>query len=250
MFCLAFATVFLYSTFSYAAATPQNEKIQTGETDQPEKKSPLFQQAEQAARQGHPTNLAIQPLWQRVLKAEKTQPSFNAHGSNFNRIDAESWRNLVQYAKGMSEIAILHMVNGYFNQWIPKSDDLAWATPEYWDTPREFINNRGGDCEDYAIAKYFALRFLGFKEAQMRIIIVRLWDEKGKAFSQLHAVLGVYSKNTWFILDNNARPRDNIFPHTQYHGRFEALYSLNETGAWLHGAEITQSTIARRVPEK
>jgi predicted transglutaminase-like cysteine proteinase len=206
----------------------------------------IFNQPEQRAPSDHLTHLVIQPLWQRVLLAEQKQPSFTEKTGNFNRIDAESWRNLVKYSKNMSEIEILHMVNGYFNQWIPKSDDVAWATPEYWDTPAEFINNRGGDCEDYAIAKYFALRFLGFNASRMRIVIVRLWKADGKAMPQLHAVLAVHCKNTWFILDNNARPRDNISPHTQYRGRFEALYSINETGAWLHGAEIEKSSIARK----
>jgi predicted transglutaminase-like cysteine proteinase len=205
----------------------------------------IFRQKEQEAGQDHPTHRVLQPLWQRVLQEEKIRPSFTANGDNFNRVDAESWRNLVRAAKNMPETAILRMVNGYFNQWLPKSDSSAWSTPEYWDTPREFIRHRGGDCEDYAIAKYFALRFLGFEEARMRMVIVRLWDEQGKAVQQLHAVLAVHCDNTWFILDNNARPRDNIFPHTQYQGRFEALYSINESGAWLHGAEIARTSIAR-----
>ena len=46
-----------------------------------------------------------------------------------------------------------------------------------------------GDCEDYAIAKFFALRQLGFGAEQMRIVI--LWDEiRGIG----HAVLAVYQK--------------------------------------------------------
>ncbi|MDR2801544.1 MAG: transglutaminase-like cysteine peptidase [Desulfovibrio sp.] len=245
-FCLC---VFLFlhtaeTAFAASAAPSAALSAAPSAASSAEGRPPIFLQPEARAAPGHPTHLALQPLWQRVVLEEKARPSFTGAG-NFNRIDAESWRNLVKYAANMPEVAVLQMVNGYFNQWTPKSDSNAWTSPEYWDTPREFIDQRGGDCEDYAIAKYFALRFLGFEPSRLRLVIVRLWDEKGKAVRQLHAVLAVYCKNTWFILDNNARPRDNIFPHTQYQGRFEALYSMNENGAWLHGAEIARTSIAR-----
>lgn len=196
----------------------------------------LFLAAEQPAPLNHPYQQAYWPLWERVLKEERGRPSFSGTGMNFGRIDQNTWRNLVQYARECPEAETLHMVNGYFNQWRPKQDDEAWNTPEYWTTPREFMSQRGGDCEDYAIAKYFALRFLGFKADQMRVAIVRQRDFAGKSLPQLHAVLAVFRANTWFILDNNARPRDNVFPHTQYKGMFEPLYSVNENGAWVHGA--------------
>ncbi|MDL2307749.1 transglutaminase-like cysteine peptidase [Desulfovibrio sp. OttesenSCG-928-C06] len=199
----------------------------------------LFNAQEQSAPAGHPYRQAFDPLWQRVLQAEKQSPSFNKNGDGFGRIDRNTWRNLVQYASQSTDIERLQMVNGYFNQCPPKQDSDAWQTPEYWCTPREFMKQRGGDCEDYAIAKYFALRYLGFEARHMRIVIVRQRDEKGTFLPSLHAVLAVHrkigGKDNWYILDNNARPRDNIFPHLQYGGRFVPLYSINEDGAWVHG---------------
>ena len=199
----------------------------------------LFNVPERAAAPGHPARQAFDPLWQRVLQAEKNSPSFNKNGDGFGRIDRNTWRNLVQYSAQSTETERLQMVNGYFNQWPPKQDSEAWNTPEYWCTPQEFMKQRGGDCEDYAIAKYFALRYLGFEARRLRIVIVRQRDENGAFLPSLHAVLAVHGKSangdTWFILDNNARPRDNIFPHLQYRGRLVPLYSLNEDGAWVHG---------------
>jgi predicted transglutaminase-like cysteine proteinase len=175
------------------------------------------------------------PLWRRVLEAETNTPSFTKNGEHLRPADAAQWLKLVQSAKKLTRDADkLRMVNGYFNQWHPKSDSYAWNSTEHWDTPREFIAQRGGDCEDYAIAKYFALRFLGFPAERMRIVLIRPLSAQKRPLPQLHAVLAVASENTWFILDNNARPRDNIFLHTQYGGRFVPLFSLNEKSAWAH----------------
>ena len=148
----------------------------------------LFDVPEQAAPPGHPYRQAFDPLWRRVLLAETKAPSFNRNGDGFGRVDRNTWRNLGRYSPQLTETERLQMVNGYFNQWPPKQDSDAWKTPEYWCTPREFMKQRGGDCEDYAIAKYFALRYLGVEAKRMRIVIVRQRDEKGACLPDLPAV--------------------------------------------------------------
>ncbi|MCC8194100.1 MAG: transglutaminase-like cysteine peptidase [Deltaproteobacteria bacterium] len=197
----------------------------------------VFRQTERTATVRDPWHRKIQPLWQRVLEAEKRTPGFTREGDSFGPVDHDTWKNLVAYAKGKPETEVLRAVNGYFNQWLPKNDQDTWNSPEYWASPREFIRQRGGDCEDYAIAKYFALRFLGIGADRMRLVVVRRKDENGALQAQLHAVLAVRANNGWFILDNNARPGNNIFPDTQYRGRFDPLYSVNENGAWVHGSQ-------------
>ena len=176
--------------------------------------------------------------WQRVMESEAANPSFTAGGGRLAPADAAQWRNLVAYARQSEFPDILRMVNGYFNQWSPKTDQAAWGVEEYWASPAEFIAKRGGDCEDYAIAKYFALRYLNIPAERLRIVIIRQRDEKGIPDPNLHAVLAALSsQGAWFILDNNARPRDGITPHTQYKNRFVPLFSVNETGAWAHCAD-------------
>lgn len=195
----------------------------------------LFNSSERPATNADAWHRKIQPLWQRVLQEEKERPGFTAKGVNMSPGDAMTWRNLIAAVGDIPKLEALRMVNGYFNQWPPKKDEDAWGKPEYWTTPREFFQRRGGDCEDYAIAKYFALRYFKINPDRMRIVIVRMRDEKGAFMPQLHAVLAVRADSLWFILDNNARPKDNIFPHTMYKGRFVPLYSVNEKGAWIHG---------------
>ena len=60
-------------------------------------------------------------------------------------------------------MAQLKNVNQYFNYVNFRSE-----TGDYWKTPAEFMA-RGGDCEDYAIAKYLSLRSLGVPDDDMRI---------------------------------------------------------------------------------
>lgn len=178
----------------------------------------------------------IHPMWLRVLQAEKEDPAFTPQGRHMSPGDAMTWRNLVAVANDAKfpNLEVLRMINGYFNQWPSRKDEALWDLAEYWASPKEFFQKRAGDCEDYAIAKYFALRYLKVDANRMRILVVRRKNAKGVFLPELHAVLAVYANNMWFILDNNARPRDNIFPHTMYNGRFVPMYSVNENGAWLH----------------
>ena len=174
------------------------------------------------------------PRWQRVLEVERAAPSFNTQGKGMNSVDAAQWRELLKQAKNAPETQKLRLINGFFNHWRPMDDAAAWNVPEYWAAPGEFIRNRGGDCEDYAIAKYFALRYLGFPPERLRLTTIRQVSADGKPVPLLHAVLVAQSAGNWFVLDNNARPRISIMPHTQYKGRFVPLFSMNELGAWKH----------------
>ena len=176
-------------------------------------------------------------LWENVLQAERNKRTFTAEGAGMNAADAAQWRAIRQRATRVGQPETLRMINGFFNHWRSKQDAQTFGTPEHWASPAEFIRNRGGDCEDYAIAKYFALRFLDVPAGNMRLVVLREVSAKGAPHPQLHAVLAVKTLKTWFVLDNNARPKLAIHPHTQYKGRFVPLYSMNEDGAWKHAAD-------------
>lgn len=205
----------------------------------------LFGYSEQPAEPEHQYYKRFNPQWQRVLRQEKALPAFTGSGENFGDLDAQTWRNLVDYVKGKPDTDVLRLVNGYFNYWPGKSDEQLWGQKEYWESPIEFIKVRGADCEGYAIAKYFALRFFGFKAKDMRITVVLRRDAKGRNLPELHAVLAVYANETWFILDNNARPRDSITPHAQYQDRFKPLYAVNETSAWVYRDKTNSAGTSR-----
>lgn len=68
----------------------------------------------------------------------------------------------------------LTAVNHFFNAFPYRADRLAWGRDDHWATPVEFIGNNGGDCEDFAIGKYHALRALGV--ADERLLVVYVFD--------------------------------------------------------------------------
>jgi predicted transglutaminase-like cysteine proteinase len=75
------------------------------------------------------------------------------------------------------------------------SDDLQYGVQDKWASPLMTFTSGRGDCEDYALAKYAALRAAGFGEDDLRFVIVRLPQ-------MAHAVLSVRHDGRWLLLDN------------------------------------------------
>ena len=79
-------------------------------------------------------------------------------------------------------------VNSFFNRIPFLSDASHWGAEDYWATPAESVASNGGDCEDFAIAKYFALKELGVPVERLRITYV-----KAVRINQAHMVLAYYA---------------------------------------------------------
>ena len=108
------------------------------------------------------------------------------------------------------------------------------AKSDYWATPVEFFNN-GGDCEDYAIAKYASLRALGVPENRMRVAIVQ--DLKKNI---PHALLIVYTNNGPVALDNQSQ---KVLQIGNIINRYKPIFSINRTAWWLH-VESSNTVVA------
>lgn len=100
--------------------------------------------------------------------------------------------------KGKTLLEQIKGVHAFWNQFRYKSDQKIWGRPDHWATTSEFLAKKGGDCEDYALAKYWTLRALGVPADRMRVLVGKRIKEQ-----QDHAVLVVKddSGQTW-ILDN------------------------------------------------
>ena len=82
--------------------------------------------------------------------------------------------NIVAEAGGHSGRARIGLINRAADLAItPTSDEVQWGTEDRWSSPFETLQSRRGDCEDYAIAKYIALREAGLSAADVKIVIVR-----------------------------------------------------------------------------
>jgi predicted transglutaminase-like cysteine proteinase len=154
-------------------------------------------------------------------------------------------QSLLQSATGPDEEAQLTAVNGFFNRRIVFRDDaLVWGQTDHWTSPLELLDKGEGDCEDYAIAKYFSLLALGLPAQRLRLVYVRA--QIGTE-SVAHMVLAVYPQPGAepLILDNlvgSVRPasrRPDLTP----------VFSFNSEGLWngtgLQSAGDPQARLSR-----
>jgi predicted transglutaminase-like cysteine proteinase len=76
-------------------------------------------------------------------------------------------------------------------------DAQQYGSADWWAGPIELFQRKAGDCEDYAIAKYVALRRAGVPLENVRLVFVR--DLKRQLD---HAIVTVLLDSQWLILDN------------------------------------------------
>ncbi|MBT5030707.1 MAG: hypothetical protein HOM55_00255 [Proteobacteria bacterium] len=97
-------------------------------------------------------------------------------------------------------------VHKIMNKLRQREDLKRYKEPEFWATPIEFLTMKrwgsGGDCEDYVIAKYVALRMLGVPKERLQLLAVEHHNYKGNKENYDHAVLVVYTDNDALILDS------------------------------------------------
>jgi predicted transglutaminase-like cysteine proteinase len=172
------------------------------------------------------------PKWTRVLEKMKAWKGYFRDGKTAAHPSKKAWETLKAQVRGKSELDRLRAVTKFFNKWPYRLDKANWGVSDYWETPWEFLK-KSGDCEDYAIAKFYALQELGFSPDQLRIVAVR------DAIRGIgHAVLAVYAKDDIYILDNQT---DMVLSHTKYK-HYIPQYSVNEHYRWMHVAPQKRTT--------
>jgi predicted transglutaminase-like cysteine proteinase len=136
----------------------------------------------------------------------------------------QEWLRFLDTLRGLSKWEQLVAVNGYINARAYVPDEKNWGVPDHWATPGEFLS-RSGDCEDFAIAKFFSLKHLGWANDDLRIAAV-----KDLKLGAGHAVLVVYLAGTTWLLDNQLK---NVTDLEQVR-HYEPVYSINGSHWWLH----------------
>jgi len=103
------------------------------------------------------------------------------------------WDKMINKAKKAKTLKKLKYVNDFFNNIRYMTDIKHWKKNDYWASPQEFSGTGAGDCEDYAIAKYFTLIKVGIPEKKLRIAYVKLLHKRTK-FEEAHMVLLYYHR--------------------------------------------------------
>lgn len=165
--------------------------------------------------------------WTGVLARLRGDPIL-AEGSceapALNRCHAREWRALVARLRGATPDTQLDAVNRFMNRAPYITDPRNYRVPDYWASVRQFFT-RDGDCEDYAIAKFVTLRALGWKDADLRVVVLKDLNLK-----IAHAVLVAYRDGRAWMLDNQI---DRVVDAATIR-HYRPYYSINEEGWWLH----------------
>jgi predicted transglutaminase-like cysteine proteinase len=136
-----------------------------------------------------------------------------------------AWRQMLSREMGASRAEQILAVNSFVNAARYVSDEENWGENDYWESPDELFA-RGGDCEDYAIAKYFSLRALGLTQSDLRLVVLR-----ERTRGEAHAVLLVRFGGATLVLDNLS---SELTGWDALAERYIPIYSFNEDAAWIH----------------
>jgi predicted transglutaminase-like cysteine proteinase len=105
---------------------------------------------------------------------------------------------IVDNARARDGRARLGEINRAINLAIRPMSDLAqYGEIDVWSSPLDTFATGTGDCEDYAIAKFVALRLAGVPADDLRIVVMR-----DTVNGEGHAVAMARLDQHWLTLDN------------------------------------------------
>lgn len=147
---------------------------------------------------------------------------------------------------GSDEASRLLAVNRFFNERIVFREDLVvWGRLDYWASPLELLARGEGDCEDYAIAKYFSLRAAGVPASRLRLAYTQA--RIGRAVLA-HMVLAYYADAR--VVDPLVL--DNLNPELLTAAQrpdLAARFSFNSEGVWEGLGARSLGDPLRRLPD-
>ncbi len=140
-------------------------------------------------------------------------------------------RPVLAVGLGQDDLARLQAINEFFNRRIVFHDDQqVWGQVDHWASPFEMLGRGQGDCEDYALAKYFSLRSVGVAANKLRLVYVRAQLGGPGGPVQAHMVLAYYA-----LPDAEPLILDNLITDVRTASRrpdLTPVFSFNADGLW------------------
>lgn len=127
---------------------------------------------------------------------EKIRENPNRHAI-LKRI--QNYKELKDKIKEYSAFRKLSHINTFFNRILPQNDKQEYGISDYWSTRKEFLIEGRGDCEDYAIAKYFSLIENGFNKDNLFMSVVKV---KGETADHMVLLYFKTKDSVPYVLDN------------------------------------------------
>jgi len=159
-------------------------------------------------------------LQSRIFADEKTIATCRSNESTCSPA-TRRFLSIVNLGRRHEGRARLGWLNRAVNMSIRAANDWSqYGDTDYWASPLQTLDSEAGDCEDYAVVKYVALRELGVSADDLRIVIV----QDSKRLIE-HAVVTVRYEQKWLILDN----RTMAILSTEDARNYLPLFALNST---------------------
>jgi predicted transglutaminase-like cysteine proteinase len=155
-----------------------------------------------------------------VASAQKYGPTAVAN--------AKALQQTMGNVAGKDEAVQLKAVNDFYNRRLAYKEDIDnWGVDDYWASPLESLGKGAGDCEDYAIGKYFTL---GMPQVKLRMVYVRASIASAPNGYVAHMVLAYYREP-----DAEPLVLDNLQPDIHPAGGrpdLTPIFSFNAEGLW------------------
>lgn len=141
--------------------------------------------------------------------------------------NSADWRNAAATLEALPLHQRLARANSFVNRAISFRSDLsATGRGDSWITPAQLFRTGTGDCEDYALAKYWLLRAAGVPEEDMYVMVVA--DLIARAD---HAYLAVRVGNGFVLLDSRT---DEVLSPSEVVD-ITPLITVGAQGTYMHG---------------
>jgi predicted transglutaminase-like cysteine proteinase len=145
---------------------------------------------------------------------------------------------IVDTARTREGRARLGEINRAINLAIRPMSDLAqYGEIDVWSSPLVTFANGAGDCEDYAIAKFVALRQAGISPDDVRIVIMR-----DTIRGEDHAVAAARLDGHWLTLDN----RRMAMVEDVYVRNYRPLFVIDQHGVM----QYADTPLLANVPDR
>jgi len=197
-----------------------DKKEERGYTYVPQKKERWYTpKQKQEITSVQPRQFSFMRYIRQALNSPKTYPG--------TRHILKKLERLIQRNRYALDEQKLYATNRFFNREIRHVPDWKiFHRRDYWATPIQTIKNKKGDCEDFAIAKYYTLRAMGVPKDRLSIAYGKRKSFRGEA--HMVVVYYPYDKIEPLVLDNLT----NWIKTASRSSIRSTVYEFNEDSIW------------------
>jgi predicted transglutaminase-like cysteine proteinase len=162
--------------------------------------------------------------------ADRMQRAADRHGERAG-LAVRQLQPLLRDLAALPEAERARRVNEFFNRRIASREDRdVWGRADHWASPLESLAQGAGDCEDFAIAKYFALLAAGVPVGRLRLVYVQAQQGGPQGPAIAHMVLAWYAEPNAdpLVLDSLI---DDVRPASR-RPDLRPVFSFNGEGLW------------------